>query len=247
MSSDSLFTTMAGLQAITASMQALSSNLANTATTGYQAVQIATEADPYSGSNAPSGADTTALTPNPDIAPGPLTQTGDPLDVAVGGDAWLQVQTAHGTALTRDGSLQVTNEGILADGAGNPVLSAGGQPISVPSVTKLTIGADGTVSGTLASQPNAAPQSFGQIGLVATPGGLLTPISGTLFSPPAGAALQPATNGSLHQGYLNQSNVDATQAMMDLINESRSYQLQTTMLKTQSTNNDALNTLLTQG
>jgi len=247
MSSDSLFTTMAGLQAITANMQALSSNLANTATTGYQAIQVATEASPYTGGNAPSGADAVALTPNPNLTPGPLTQTGDPLDVALGGDAWLQVQTPNGNALTRDGSLQVTNAGILADANGNPVLNVSGQPISVPAVTKLTIGEDGTVSGTLASQPNAAPESFGQIGLVSTPSGVLTPISGTLFSPPAGATLTPSADGSLHQGYLNESNVDATQAMMDLINDSRSYQLQTTMLKTQSGNNDALNTLLTQG
>lgn len=246
MSTDSLFTTMAGLQAISANMQAVASNLSNAATTGYLAVQVATEAAPYVGPNAPSGADAVALTPNPDLAPGPLTQTGDPLDVAVGGDAWMQVRTGDGVALTRDGSLQVTTEGILADGAGNPVLSISGEPISVPAVSRLVISADGTVSGVLAGQVGATPQKFGQIGLVATPSGVLTPMSGTLFLA-AGTQVQPAINGSLHQGYLNQSNVDPTQSMMDLINDSRSYQLQTTMLKTQSDNNGALNSLLSQG
>jgi flagellar basal-body rod protein FlgF len=246
MSTESLFTTMAGLQAISANMQAVASNLSNAATTGYLAVQVATEAAPYTGPNAPGGADAVALTPNPDTAAGPVTQTGDPLDVAIGGDAWMQVQTDSGVALTRNGSLQVTTAGILADSAGNPVLSTSGEPISVPQVNRLVIGADGTVSGVLAGQAGATPQKFGQINLVATPSGILTPLSGTLFLA-AGTAAQPAINGSLHQGYLNQSNVDPTQSMMDLINDSRSYQLQTTMLKTQSDNNSALNTLLAQG
>jgi flagellar basal-body rod protein FlgF len=244
MSVTSLYTGMAGLQALNAQMEAVAANLANQQTTGYAAVQAATEAAAYQGANAPAGADPVALTTGPNPAQGSLTHTGDPLDVALGGDAWLLVQTGTGNALTRDGSLQISNAGLLTDASGNPVLNAGGQPISLPPLANLQIGADGTVSGVPAATPGGAAQNFGQIDLVATPG-TLTPLSGTLYSP-GSATLGPASNASLHQGYLNASNVDPTQAMMSLITDSRSYQLQTNLMKTQSGANQALNAVLSQ-
>jgi flagellar basal-body rod protein FlgF len=243
----SLYTAMAGLQAISARMEAVAANLANAQTPGYAAVQAMTEAADYQGSNAPPGADAMVLTPGPDLQQGGINHTGDPMNVALGGDAWLEVQTPTGNALTRDGSLSLSSAGILTDSAGNPVLNTGGQPISLPSLAKLEIGSDGTVSGVPASQPGGPAQIFGQINLVATPSGTLTPLSGTLYSPPAGATLSPATNGSLEQGYLNGSNVDPTQGMMEMIADSRSYQLQADMMKTQSGSEQNLNTLLAQG
>jgi flagellar basal-body rod protein FlgF len=244
MQSDALYTGMAGLQSISARMQAVASNLANQATPGYAGVQAMTEAANYEGANAPAGADAVALTPGPDIAQGALNHTGDPMDVALGGDAWLEVQTDSGPALTRDGSLSLSNAGILTDASGNPVLNNSGQPISLPSLAKLEIGSDGTISGVPASQPGGPAQNFGQINLVRTPQGTLTPLSGTLYSPQAGVALTAATDGSLHQGYLNDSNVDPTQSMMEMIADSRSYQLQTELMKTQSGADASLNALL---
>jgi flagellar basal-body rod protein FlgF len=169
------------------------------------------------------------------------------MTVGLSGNAWLQVQTASGNALTRNGSLQISNAGILTDSSGDPILSTGGQPISLPSLAKLEIGADGTVSGIPASTPGGAPQSFGQIALIATPAGSLTDLGNSLFAAPAGAALTPAAGAKLEQGYLNGSNVDATQSMMELIADSRSYQLQTDLMKTQTGGGADLNTLLAQG
>jgi flagellar basal-body rod protein FlgF len=247
MSIASLYTGLSGLQAIDARMQATASNLANTQTPGYAAVQASFVAAPYTGANAPSGADAVAQTPNPDTTPGPPTHTGSAYDVAIGGNAWLQVQTASGNALTRDGSLQISSAGILTDSGGNPVLGTSGQPISLPSLASLQIGADGTISGVPASQPGGKSQSYGQLNLVATPSGSLTPLSGTLFLPPAGATLAPASDGVVQQGYLNGSNVDPTQAMMNMIADNRSYELQTNLMKTQSDGGQSLNTLLAQG
>lgn len=247
MQTASLFTGMAGLQSITARMQAVASNLANAQTPGYAAVQTMTEAAMYQGGNAPAGADAVALTPGPDLTQGALNHTGDPMNVALGGNSWLQVQTANGNALTRNGSLSISSSGILTDSAGNPVLGTNGQPISLPPLAKLEIGTDGTVSGVAAANPGGPAQSYGQIALIATPPGTLTPLSGTLYSPASGAALSPAADGSLHQGYLNDSNVDPTQSMIEMINDSRSYQLQTDMMKNQGAASQDLNALLAQG
>jgi len=245
--SNSLYTGMAGLQSITARMEAVASNLANAQTPGYAAVQAMTEAASYQGSNAPAGADAVALTPGPDLTQGPLTRTGDPLNIGLSGNSWLEVQTNSGNALTRNGTLQISADGILTDSSGDPILNTGGQPISLPSLTKLEIGTDGTISGVPASNPSGPTQTFGQINLVATPVGTLTPLSGSLYSPPAGANLAESTDGALHQGYLNDSNVDPTQSMIEMIDDSRSYQLQTDMMKNQSSASQGLNTLLAQG
>lgn len=247
MQTDSLFTGMAGLQAITQRMQAVASNLANSQTPGYAAVQAMTQPDFYEGSNAPAGADAAVLNAGPDTAQGAPSHTGDPMNVAVSGDAWLQVQTTHGNALTRDGSLAISAAGMLTDSSGNPVISTSGQPISLPPLAKLEIGSDGTVSGVAASDPSGPPQQYGQIALVATPSGTLTQLSGSLYSPPAGASLMPSADGALHQGYLNDSNADPTQSMIEMIDDSRSYQLQTDMMKNQGSSSQDLNTLVAQG
>jgi flagellar basal-body rod protein FlgF len=246
MSADAYYTAMAGLQAIGARMDSLSANLANAQTTGYQAVQAMTAAAPYVGGNAPSGADVVALTPGPDTRPGPLLKTGNPLNVGLGGDAWLAVQAPEGLVLTRNGALQLSVDGLLTDSAGNPVLGANGAPVSLPELSSLTIGSDGTLSGIPVSQPGQT-QSYGQLFLVGTPSGTLTALGGGLYQPPDPNKLQPSTRGSVAEGYLNGSNVDPVQGMVDLIDASRSYQLQTQLMKTHSSDSMALNTLLAQG
>jgi flagellar basal-body rod protein FlgF len=247
MSIDGFYTAMAGLQSVGARMEALSSNLANLETPGYSAVQALTEAAPYEGGNAPSGADVVALTPGPDRKPGPLTHTGNPMNLGLAGDAWLEVQTAAGPALTRNGSVQITSDGLLADDNGNPILDVSGAPISLPRLITMSIGSDGSISGVAADQPGAKSQNYGQINLVGTPTGPLTSLGGSLFSPADPAALQPSQSGSVSQGYLNASNVDPTEEMIELIDASRSYQLQTDMMKTQSGGGQQLNSFLAQG
>ena len=246
MSHDSFYTTMAGLQSINARMDALAGNLANAQTNGYQAIQVMAEAAPYSGGNAPAGADVVALSPGPDTTAGALQHTGQSLDVGLGGDAWLEVQTNSGPMLTRNGALQISANGLLADSNGNPVLSTTGEPISLPQLSSLTIGSDGTISGISVSQPGQS-QTYGQINLATAPAGSLKDIGNSLYQPSNPNQIQAASNGSVAQGYLNGSNVNSVQGMVALIDASRSYQIQSQLLKTQSSNSTSLNTLLAQG
>lgn len=247
MFTDSLYTSMAGLQDISGKMQAVASNLANAETPGYEAIQTATHAQFYQGRNAPIGADARLDILKPDSLPGPLRQTGSPLDVGITGNAWLQVQTSDGVALTRNGSLSISASGMLTDSSGNPVLSTNGTAISLPPLDKIQIGSDGTISGVISGSGSSQSKILAQIGLVSTPPGDLSSIGGSLYKAASGSALTPSTNGAIHQGYLNDSNVNPTEAMMDMINSSRSYQLQTELIKNQSNASQDLNTLLAQG
>ena len=136
---------------------------------------------------------------------------------------------------------------MLTDGAGNPILSASGTAISLPPLDKIQIGSDGTISGVVSGSGSQQAKIIAHIGLVSTPAGILSPIGGSLYKAATNAPLTPATDGAMHQGYLNDSNVNPTVAMMDMINSSRSYQLQTELIKNQSSASQDLNTLLAQG
>lgn len=247
MYTNSLYTNMAGLQDITKQMQAIASNIANAQTPGYESVQAITQAQFYKGENAPIGADAMMQVLGPNAMPGPLQKTGDSLDVAVSGNAWLKVQTKNGVALTRDGDLKISSAGLLTNSAGDPVLGVNNTPISLPSLSNIEIGEDGTISGVLANGGTQQARVFGRIGLVETPSGPLTSLGNSLYQPPDGEALTASKNGALHQGYLNGSNVNPTTAMMQMIDSSRSYEMQTEMLKNQSSASQDLNNLLAQG
>lgn len=122
-----------------------------------------------------------------------------------------------------------------------------GTPISLPPLTKLQIGEDGTISGIAAGSSGSDAKIYGRIGLVATPSGKLSALGGSLYQAPAGTNLSQSSTASLHQGYINDSNVDPTSAMMEMIDSSRSYQLQTDLMKTQSSASQDLNNILAQG
>ncbi|WP_175773616.1 flagellar hook-basal body complex protein, partial [Paraburkholderia phenazinium] len=85
-------------------------------------------------------------TPGADYTPGPITRTGNPLDVAVQGPGWLSVLAPDGSeAYTRAGNLHVDENGQLVNASNLPVVGGGG-PIAIPPNAKVTIGPDGTVS-----------------------------------------------------------------------------------------------------
>ena len=81
-----------------------------------------------------------------DVSQGPMTQTGNPLDVAVEGDGYLAVQTPQGTQYTRDGHFQLDAQGEIVTAQGYPILGGSGAPIVIPNDSgPITIGQDGTV------------------------------------------------------------------------------------------------------
>lgn len=247
MYTNSLYTNMAGLQDISNEMQAISSNIANAQTSGYESVQAITQAQFYKGEDAPIGADAMLKVLGPSATPGPLQKTGDSLDVAVSGNAWLKVQTKDGVALTRNGSMEISSSGLLTNSSGDPILGVNDTPISLPPLSNIEIGKDGTVSGVPANGGTEQARVFGRIGMAETPNGTLTSLGNSLYQPPTNEDLVASKDGFLSQGYLNGSNVNPTTAMMQMIDSNRSYQMQTEMLKNQSTESQDLNNLLAQG
>jgi flagellar basal-body rod protein FlgF len=226
-----LYTSMAGLETVSERLDTVAQNLANSNTQGYAAVQTAAIALPYKGSHPQAGADVIALNESVNTQAGAMQHTGSPFNVAVT-HGWLLVQTANGQqALTRNGQLAQNAQGLLTTSTGEPVLSNGGTPISLPLLKNLTIGADGSVSGVPVTSADNQPQQYGNLFLAQTPpANTLTPLSNSLYGLAPGQKPVIAPNAQVQQGYLEGSNVNTVKSMMDMIDVSRSYQMQTQVM-----------------
>lgn len=150
-----------------------------------------------------------------DLSEGPLTQTGNPFDVALSGDGYFKVSTANGERYTRSGRFQLDADGQLVNHEGHPVLSGSGQPILIPQGTRdVTIAPDGTVS--------ADTQVVGSIGVVRFDDQrALKREGGNLYTTDATAL--PDDRTRVLQGMLEESNVNAINEITKMIEVQRAY------------------------
>lgn len=209
------YAAMSGLVARTQALDTAAANLANAQTPGYRAereyfrsVLLGSDAmNSQLGQTVNNfgvlGGDALSM------AQGPMQQTGNPLDLAVEGQGFFQIQTANGARFTRDGSFHRSPAGMLVTEKEEPVLSAAGQPIPIPP-GQVSVGADGSIS--VAG------------GLVATvgvfrfaPGVQLTPEGANRYVAPASAKAVATRDATVHQGALESANEDVVQGSLDLL------------------------------
>ncbi|MFC0140692.1 flagellar basal body rod protein FlgF [Erwinia mallotivora] len=230
-------------QAVTAS------NLANASTPGFRAQLNALRAVPVEGLSLPTRTLVTASTPGADMTPGAMDYTERPLDVAVRQDGWLAVQAADGTeAYTRNGNMELNPAGQLTI-QGNLVMGDGG-PIAVPQGAQVTIAADGSITALNAGDaPNATVQ-LGRLKLVKATGSDVTRGDDGLFRLTAsaqaqrGAVLQNDPTVQVMPGVLEGSNVNSTQTMVDMIANSRRFEMQMKVISSVDDNEQRANQLL---
>jgi len=143
------------------------------------------------------------------LSQGAIDQTGNPLDLAIEGEGFFQVQTPNGPRYTRDGSFHRTPAGVLVTASGAPVLSAAGKPIPIPP-GEVTIGADGSLS--------VAGGVVATVGVFTFPQGVQLSAEGAnRYVAPEGAKPALSGNAAIHQGALETANQSATAGTMDLI------------------------------
>lgn len=235
MSDQLMYLLMTGMNSVQDRMTASTNNLANVGTTAFRAQQPAFEAVPFYGQGLPNRADVVTQEEQPDFKQGPIHTTGRSLDVAINGPGWIGVQAADGsTAYTRDGSLFIAASGALQTSSGFPVLDQNGNPIVLPALSQITIGADGSISGVAQGQQPDQIISFGRIDLANPPAQNMTRRPDGLFQNGNG---QFSTDGSvtLQVGALEGSNVSSVGVMIDMIKNTRLFQMQTQMLHTVAT------------
>ena len=151
-----------------------------------------------------------------DTREGPLTSTGNPLDVAIHGDAYFEVETESGMRYTRNGHFRTDEAGMLVDDQGDAVMDSRDQPIIfAPNESRITITPDGSVAtntGVIAKLKTVRfdnPQSMRRVG-----GGLYDSTDDP----------EDVTRPQLAQGMLEESNISPIQEMTNLISVTREYE-----------------------
>ena len=236
-----IYTAMTGAKHLLFRQDALAQNLANSHTNGYRADTVAFRAVPMQGEEAGTRVFAVETTTGADFRPGPMLETGRPLDVAVQGAGWLVVQARDGVeAYTRAGSLQVGTDGTLQLPNGLQVLGEGG-PINVPTNARLSVAADGTLS---AKTPGSvAVATIGRLKLVNPPTEQLSKGADGLFRTADGEAASDDTV-RIADGTLEGSNVNVVEALVGMIAVARQFELQMKLLASAEQNEQKAGSLV---
>lgn len=246
----SLWIAKTGMEAQQTQLDHITHNLANVGTNGFKRSHAVFEDLMYQNlrqSGAPETEQTalpTGLQVGLGVRPvatsrtytqGPLQQSENPLDIAIAGDGFFQIQRADGTtAFTRDGAFKLDSAGQVVTNNGETLLPG----ITVPANGKdLSIGQDGTVSVMLPGNP--VPQTLGQIQLATfiNPNGL-NPIGQNLLAETAASGAPqvgaPGANalGALKQKYVETSNVNVVEELVQMIQTQRAYELNSKAVQT---------------
>ncbi len=216
---------ISSLTALQRQMDVHANNIANSNTTGYKAQRLLFIE--YLGQSADGQKLSFVIdqSVNRDMDEGPITPTGNPLDVAIKGDGYFTVETKNGVQYTRNGNFRLGSEGELATSNGRFVLDEDGEPIVIPKGDKkIDIGKDGTVateSGPLA-----------KLGIVSFRNEqFLRPVGDGLYT--SDEEPRKVENGTVLQGRIEASNVQPILEMTQMIELVRRYQSTVQFLMTQ--------------
>jgi len=240
-----IYTAMTGAKHTMGQQAAVSNNLANATSTGFRTEMHKLRAVPViSDATYDSRAFVVDASVATDFTPGPLQQTGRNLDVAVEGKGWFAVQLADGSeAYTRDGSFEVSANGVLQTRNGLPVVGDGG-PITLPPDNEIVIGKDGSISAVPSSGARNQVNVVGRLKLVNPPEAELQRGEDGLFRQANGNPAPVDENVQVASGYLEGSNVNVVDQMVTMISLARQFEMQTKMLQTAEANDQSATQIL---
>jgi flagellar basal-body rod protein FlgF len=239
-----LYIAMSGAKETLRAQTANNHNLANASTTGFRADLSAFQSRPVVGPGFASRVYATNATTGWDTTSGAQLATGKDLDISLQGDGFIAVQAPDGSeAYTRAGDMRVDANGLLTNGAGHLVLGDSG-PITVPPSTSMGIAPDGTISIVPLGQGPETTANVARIKLVNPDprnvergeDGLFRQRDGT--DAPADAAVR------ISSGMLESSNVNVADAMVNMIELARHFDLQVKAMRTAEDNGAAAAQLL---
>jgi len=206
-------------------LETLSNNLANARTAGYKGDQLTFETvrARHHRQSDPAAADPAGLDKHyvdvhdrvADLAPGAVTRTDNPLDVAMTGNGFLTIETPRGRRLTRDGRMLIGRDGTLRTTSGHAVLDRNGRSIQLPPDRVPVIDERGHI--------RAGSSEVARLGVVTVDmkAGLDKDVDG-FFVPPTEAAAASA-DLTVMQGHVEESNVRPVQMMLELVEVQRTF------------------------
>ncbi|MCX8048212.1 MAG: flagellar basal body rod protein FlgF [Methylohalobius sp.] len=243
----SLFISMSGAKETLLAQAIVTSNLANADTVGFKADFEQFRSLPVFGPGYPSRVYALTERPATEFNSGSIHTTGRELDIAIDGEGWLAVQAPDGSeAYTRRGDLQLSPQGLLQTGDGLAVLGQNG-PIAIPPAQKLEIAPDGTISIVpLGAKPDVSAV-IDRIKLVRPSPEQLEKGQDGLIRLKNGGTANADASVALIPGALENSNVNSVQALVEMIELARRFELQIQMMKTAEEDSQASSKLLRIG
>jgi flagellar basal-body rod protein FlgF len=213
---------------------AISNNLANVNTTGFRAELFNASARWVGGQGYDSRAESVDQVVAADLKAGTVSQTGNPLDIAVDGEGLIAVQANDGSeGYTRRGDLRLSDSGLLTTGDGKPVIGSAG-PVTLPPADGVRIAPDGGIwivpQGGAAGAANPEVQ-VDTIKLVNAKGSAIAKGTDNLFREANGGALPDDPFARVIPGSLEGSNVNATTALVQMIEASRGWENQIKLIQ----------------
>ncbi|MAY62213.1 MAG: flagellar basal-body rod protein FlgF [Rhizobiales bacterium] len=234
----SLYVALSSQIALERRLTTIADNVANANTTGFRATEIKFDevvenSGPVNVSYVDQGTDFLST------MSGGFSQTGNPLDFAITGDGWFQLETPNGNVLTRDGRFNLSPAGELVNVDGYPVLDVGGAPIQLnPNAGAPKVGKDGGIYqngarvgqlGLFTADVNAGYVRAGSLGII------------TADQP---EPVVDRTDIGVTQGFLEDSNVNPVAEMSQLIMVSRAFENASILMRdTEETLKEAIKTL----
>ncbi len=235
---NSNYVAVSALLALEKRVTTIAHNVANTSTTGFRSEEVKFEtvlSQTGAESIAYTSTGATFLSRNT----GPITPTGNPLDVAVKGDAWMAIDTPSGQVYTRDGRLEMSPDGSLRTSTGFPILDVGGSPMRLdPNAGPPSIAADGMIT--------QAGKQIGAIGLFKLPeeANLRRIENSSVASDLEATPVLSFNDTGIVQGHIEGSNVNPVLEMTRLINVSRAFEAVMASIESNySTHKTAIRTL----
>lgn len=228
-----LYIAMSGAKEVMLSQANNSNNLANANTDGFKKDFNVFRAQHVQGPGWESRAYSLDERPATDFSAGAVKVTGRDLDVVTQSEGFIGIQAPNGDeAYVRTASMQIMENGDLVDVKGNPILNESGTPINVPPVKSITVGDDGTISIVPADSPSNQLVVLDRLRLVKPgPNDLEKGLDGyARLKDTADPVIQE--NVAVISGALETSNVNTAEALVNMIELSRKYELQVKMMTT---------------
>jgi len=221
-----IYAAASGMDATANAHEAIARNLAHALVPGYRRTIVPfvayESAEAQAGSSTPApGTETLGVTNGKlttDFSPGAIVQTSNPLDVAIQGDGFFNIQGPSGTLYTRSGAFQLDGTGRIVTADGFPVLGAQGLFTLPPNTTasQISIAPDGTV--------RAGKEELGQLRLTDFPDPQkLESVGASLFRASADIRSTPS-EARVVQGSRELSNVSPVNELINLIAAQRHYE-----------------------
>lgn len=246
-----IYTAMTAMNAAMNRQRVTANNLANASTPGFRQEIFAVTPATLKDGSIEARAMARGNVRGADMTPARVVPTGNPLDIALEGNALLAFQgpDRQGEVYSRRGDLRVTASGLIENGEGLAVLGQNGTPITVPPGFAINIAADGTI---LASDPaagDAPAEPVDRLRLVNPAGSPLAKgIDSFLKVPGANGrtgVLPPDLTARLTPGALEQSNVETADTLVQMIEAQRAFEQRATIIRTAGELDESSSALLT--